>query len=77
MAQNTNDDPGQKKGHQDDSELTRSGSRENAAPNRGGTTDMDQSALTVDRDDRTSRGSGITTKNNVSGSDFDGQVSGQ
>ena len=52
----------------------RSGSQ-NASANRGGTTDLDQEALTVDRDAKTERGSGITTKNTVAGSDFDGQLS--
>jgi|GEM_PF-4887911 len=76
MAENSKDDPGQKKGHhEEDSELNRWGGHENASPNRGSTTDMGESALTVDRDDKTRRGSGITTKNTVAGSDFDGQLS--
>ncbi len=61
--------------HETDSDLASSGGRENASSNRGGTTDLDQGALTVDRDDRTKRGSGISTKNTVAGSDFDGQLS--
>lgn len=55
-------------------ELRQSGGSESASPSRGGTTDMDDEALTVDRDPREQRGSGITTKNTVAGSDFDGQT---
>ena len=48
---------------------------ENASANRGGTTDMDEDALTISRGNRTSRGSGMSTKRSVTGSDYDGQVS--
>ena len=49
---------------------------ENASANRGGTSDMGEDALTTGRPNRTERGSGISTKKNVTGSDYDGQVSG-
>ena len=52
----------------------RSGS-ENASANRGGTTDMDSQSLTVDRGRDGRVGSGLSTKRDVTGSDFDGQVS--
>jgi hypothetical protein len=50
----------------------------NAAPRRGNTTDMGKDALSgIERGNEVRRGSGITTKNNVTGSDYDGQVSGE
>lgn len=48
---------------------------ENASGNRGGTTDMDNEALTIGRNNATERGSGLSTKNSVTGSDYDGQLS--
>jgi len=50
---------------------------QNASANRGGTTDMDSEALrnATGTSSRGNRGSGITTKRNVTGSDYDGQVS--
>lgn len=51
------------------------GGMENASANRGGTTDMDTEALTVGRKNESERGSGLHTKSNVTGSDFDGQSS--
>jgi hypothetical protein len=50
----------------------------NAAPNRGGTTDMgsdNQLRGASGANTRSNRGAGITTKRNVTGSDYDGQVS--
>jgi hypothetical protein len=50
----------------------------NAAPNRGGTTDMgsdNQLRGATGASTRSNRGSGISTKRNVTGSDYDGQVS--
>lgn len=58
--------------------MTRANSdHQNASPSRGGTTDMDHRALrgASGNTSRTNRGSGITTKRNVTGSDYDGQVS--
>jgi hypothetical protein len=55
-------------------ENTRSGGMNNASGNRGGTTDMDSEALTINRPNTTERGSGLTTKRTVTGSDFDGQA---
>jgi hypothetical protein len=55
-------------------EARRSGGRNNASSNRGGTTDMDGDALTTGRPNRSERGSGMTTKRGVTGSDYDGQV---
>lgn len=50
--------------------------REDAAPNRGGISDMGTDALTSGRPNRVERGSGISTKDSVTGSDYDGQLSG-
>jgi hypothetical protein len=48
----------------------------NASANRGGTTDMGSEALqNATGVGRGTHGSGITTKRNVTGSDYDGQVS--
>ncbi len=48
-----------------------------ASPSRGGTTDMGNEALrnATGVTGRGNRGSGITTKRSVTGSDYDGQVS--
>ncbi|MBD0294700.1 MAG: hypothetical protein ICV84_05770 [Flavisolibacter sp.] len=52
------------------------GGQQNASANRGGTTDMDNDAIAgAGRDTRTERGSGISTKRGVTGSDYDGQLS--
>ncbi len=55
-------------------ELTRSGDRQNASSNQGGTTDLDRDALIAGRGNRTERGSELHTKRGVSGSDYDGQA---
>jgi len=47
---------------------------QDANADRGGTTDMDS---VVRKDHRNSTGSGIGSKTNVTGSDFDGQVADQ
>jgi len=46
---------------------------QNASANRGGTTDMDSEALSGTSGNRS--GSGVKTKPNITGSDYDGQVS--
>jgi hypothetical protein len=60
-------------------DVTRSNSdHSNASPNRGGTTDMGaDNALrgATGASSRSKGDSGITTKRNVTGSDYDGQVS--
>jgi len=56
-------------------EARETGGRNNASASRGGTTDMDDESLTVGRRNVTPRGSGVNTKRNVTGSDFDGQLS--
>ncbi|HWJ03109.1 MAG TPA: hypothetical protein VNU93_05475 [Verrucomicrobiae bacterium] len=51
---------------------------QNIAPNRGGTTDMgsdNQQRGATGASTRGAKGSGITTKRTVTGSDYDGQVS--
>jgi hypothetical protein len=50
---------------------------QNASANRGGTTDMGDEALrsATGNTSRGNHGSGMTTKRNVTGSDYDGQVS--
>ena len=72
MEKQTND-RGQKKIQQD---LTEGPARsdQDANADRGGTTDMDSS---VRKDIRNSTGSGLGSKSNVTGSDFDGQVTDQ
>lgn len=55
-------------------ELRQSGGHQNASGTQGGTTDMDNEALIAGRTSATERGSGISTKRNVTGSDYDGQV---
>ena len=52
-------------------------SDQNASATRGGTTDMDRSGTGAASTGRQHSGSGITTKQNVTGSDFDGQVTDQ
>jgi hypothetical protein len=54
-------------------ELENPGS-ENASASRGGITELDEESLTVRRGQGSERGSGITTKRTVTGSDLDGQV---
>jgi hypothetical protein len=72
-----------KKTHVHDSEsLESSGSKANERQNTtsaGGTADMDHRSTTDASGNRGSqtRGSGVTTKRTVTGSDFDGQVSDQ
>jgi hypothetical protein len=80
MAEETQNQGGQeqnnqKKSHALETDSMNTGGSENASANRGGTTDLDEEALTVRRSNATERGSGISTKNAVTGSDFDGQVS--
>lgn len=61
-----------------DSDLTSSNSdHQNASANRGSTTDMGSNALrsATGNTSRANKGSGITTKRSVTGSDYDGQVS--
>ena len=50
---------------------------QNIAPNRGGRTDMGSEQLrsATGNTSRGNRGSGITTKKSITGSDYDGQVS--
>ena len=70
-------DQSKRKGIRED--VTHSNSdHSNAAPNRGGTTDMgsdNQLRGATGNSSRSNRGSGISTKRNVTGSDYDGQVS--
>ena len=48
---------------------------QNASANTGGTTDIQNESLTgKGRNSSSEKGSGITTKRNVTGSDYDGQV---
>src|SRR5829696_8992717 len=55
-------------------DVKESGGMQNASANRGGTTDMDDEALTTGRRNAQERGSGVATKNTVTGSDYDGQL---
>ena len=56
-------------------DLRNSGGMQNASATRGGTTDMDNASPIGNRRSSTERGSGLTTKKNVTGSDYDGQNS--
>ena len=74
---NTNESGRQQEGQQD------SGSRENTSNNMdrsvrtgNGTTDMDPQE-SIASAGISQRGSGITTKRNVTGSDYDGQLGGE
>lgn len=62
--------------HEAHSEVRDSGGQQHAAPVNGGTTDLDQNSLRSSTGNQTQRGSGATTKDTVTGSDYDGQVSG-
>jgi len=50
---------------------------QNASANRGGTTDMDDEALrgAAGNTSRANKASGMAPKKNVTGSDYDGQIS--
>ncbi|MFL5742073.1 MAG: hypothetical protein ACJ75B_17755 [Flavisolibacter sp.] len=78
MEENSKTQSGQtgeeKKQQHQSSDIDERGGSENASANRGGTTDMDGDALTVDRGSDGRIASGISTKIGVTGSDFDGQV---
>jgi hypothetical protein len=54
-----------------------SSNRQNTSSTRGGTADMDQRSVRDAAGNKVvnTRGSGISTKNTVTGSDFDGQLS--
>lgn len=56
-------------------ELNRAGGHQNASTNQGGTTDLDNEALISGRTNTIERGLGMSTKKNVTGSDYDGQIS--
>jgi hypothetical protein len=72
-----------KTGVHDSDSLQESGAktneRQNASTSGGGTADMDHRSATDASGNRASqpRGSGVTTKRTVTGSDFDGQVADQ
>jgi hypothetical protein len=77
MAQQSNDldrqDPGKQRGQNtEDSQARGSGNLENVSSDRDAA-DSNEGGLTGSRDSE-SRGSGTTTKNTVTGSDFDGQA---
>lgn len=78
MVENTKGQQNQEEqsgsGRQD---VKESGGMQNASANRGGTTDMDDEALTTGRRNTQERGSGVATKNSVTGSDYDGQLSAE
>lgn len=56
-------------------EVNRTGGAQHASADQGGTTDLKNQSFTPGQMAETQRGSGVTTKNNVTGSDFDGQPS--
>jgi hypothetical protein len=56
-------------------ELQSTETRENVASNEGGVADLNDASITGGRSSATTQGSGISTKNVVTGSDYDGQVS--
>ena len=66
---------GQQQGQTERSrQLDSNSDQQNASANRGGTSDMDSEAL-GNSSRSANRGSGISTKRSVTGSDYDGQVS--
>jgi hypothetical protein len=78
MKENSKDQQQQNSGSQQGrQDVKESGGMENASANRGGTTDMDDEALTSGRRNASERGSGVATKNTVTGSDYDGQLSNE
>jgi hypothetical protein len=56
-------------------ELRENSGRQNASADRGGISDQNDESLTTDRSSRQERGSGLSTKRGVTGSDYDGQLS--
>jgi hypothetical protein len=78
MTENTK---GQNRNRQSDlrsrEELSENSGRQNASADRGGISDLDDESLTTDRSSRQERGSGLSTKREVTGSDYDGQLSGE
>jgi hypothetical protein len=77
MKENSKDQQQQGGSQQAGQDVKESGGMQNASANRGGTTDMDDEALTTARRNASERGSGIATKNAVTGSDYDGQLSNE
>jgi len=78
MKENSKDEQQQNpREQQHGQDVKESGGMQNASANRGGTTDMDDEALTVGRRNASERGSGIATKNAITGSDYDGQLSSE
>ena len=56
-------------------ELRENSGRQNASADRGGISDQKDESLTTNRSSRQERGSGLSTKRGVTGSDYDGQLS--
>ena len=56
-------------------ELRENSGRQNASADRGGISDQNDESLTTDRSSRQERGSGLSTKRGVTGSDYGGQLS--
>jgi len=78
MKENAKDQQQQNSGSQRKrQDVKESGGMENASANRSGTTDMEDEASTTGGRNASERGSGVATKNTVTGSDYDGQVSGE
>jgi len=77
MKENSKDQQQQGGSQKSGQDVKESGGMQNASANRGGITDMDDEALTTGRRNATERGSGIATKNAVTGSDYDGQLSNE
>lgn len=71
----SNDPKDKDKLHHKKEDLSDLVGRPHTSDNAVRTTDMDNEAFSSGRNESPSRGSGISTKNTVSGSDFDGQVS--
>lgn len=77
MSKDSNN-PDQKRSSESSSayeEVNRGGGMQDASASRGGTTDLTNQSS--GRGAGSDRDSGPTTKKNVTGSDFDGQVSNQ
>lgn len=71
MSQKSNDRNSDKRNEDVERAIGAGKAGQDANADRGGTTDMDS---TIRKTHSTGSGSGISTKREISGSDFDGQV---
>jgi hypothetical protein len=74
MSQKSNERKSDKRNEDIENTIGAGKAEQDANADRGGTTDMDS---TIRKTHSTGSGSGVSTKREVSGSDFDGQVMDQ